>query len=64
MKVNYSDKLVTLVKDTRILSELGFKIPRALNAVAENAKKFYREGVKLKKVATFYNSMGNQMIEC
>lgn len=64
MKVNYSDKLVTLVKDIRILSELGFKIPRTLNAVADNAKKFYREGVKLKKVATFYNSMGNQMIEC
>lgn len=64
LKVNFSEKLLTLVKDVRILSEMGFKIPRGLAAITENAKKFYREGVKLKKVAVFYNSMGNQMIEC
>ena len=26
LRVNYSDKLVTLVKDARILAEMGFKI--------------------------------------
>mgnify|MGYP007006647363 CR=1 FL=1 len=26
LKVNYSDKLVTLVKDSRMLSEMGFKV--------------------------------------
>lgn len=32
--------------------------------MTENAKKFYKEGVTLKQVANFYNSMGTQMIDC
>lgn len=28
LKVNYSDRLVTLVKDARMMGELGFKIPK------------------------------------
>lgn len=64
LKVNYSDKLVTLVKDARILAEMGFKIHKDIIQVTENAKKFYKEGVTLKQVANFYNSMGTQMIEC
>ena len=64
LKVNYSDKLVTLVKDARMLGEMGFKIHRDILIVTENAKKFYKEGVVLKQVANFYNSMGTQMIEC
>jgi dynein heavy chain 2 len=48
LKVNYSEKLVTLVKDARILGEHGFKIPKPVNDVTENAKKFYKEGVTLK----------------
>ena len=58
LKVNYSDKLVTLVKDARILAEMGFKIHKDIIQVTENAKKFYKEGVTLKQVANFYNSMG------
>lgn len=58
LKVNYSDKLVTLVKDARMLGELGFKISKPINQVTDNAKKFYKEGVTLKQVANFYNSMG------
>ena len=30
LKVNYSDKLVTLVKDARMLGEMGFKIPKEI----------------------------------
>jgi len=62
--VNYSEKLVTLVKDARMLGEMGFKIHKDIITVTENAKKFYKEGVTLKQVANFYNSMGTQMIEC
>lgn len=62
--MNYSEKLVTLVKDARVLQEHGFKIPKAVLDVTENAKKFYKEGVTLKQVANFYNSMGTQMIDC
>ena len=58
LKVNYSEKLVTLVKDARVLGEHGFKIPKPVHDVTENAKKFYKEGVTLKQVANFYNSMG------
>ena len=64
LKVNYSDKLVTLVKDSRLLAEMGFKIHKDIHTVVENAKKYYKEGVTLKQVANFYNSMGTQMIEC
>jgi dynein heavy chain 2 len=58
LRVNYSDKLVTLVKDARILAEMGFKIDKEIINVTEKAKKFYKEGVTLKQVANFYNSMG------
>ena len=64
LKVNYSEKLVTLVKDARILGEHGFKIPKPVFDVTENAKKFYKEGITLKQVANFYNSMSTQMIDC
>jgi dynein heavy chain 2 len=64
LKVNYSEKLVTLVKDARVLGEHSFKIPKPIHDVTENAKKFYKEGVTLKQVANFYNSMGTQMIDC
>ena len=64
LKVNYSEKLVTLVKDARVLGEHGFRIPKPVYNVTENAKKFYKEGVTLKQVANFYNSMGAQVIDC
>lgn len=48
LKVNYSEKLVTLVKDARVLGEHGFKIPKAVHSITENAKKFYKEGLTLK----------------
>lgn len=48
LKVNYSEKLVTLVKDARILGEYGFKIPKPVFDVTENAKKFCKEGITLK----------------
>lgn len=48
LKVNYSDKLVTLVKDARMLGEMGFKINKDIINITENAKKFYKEGVSLK----------------
>jgi hypothetical protein len=50
LKVNYDDKLVTLVKDTRAMCEHGFakKINPNITKIAEQAKKFYKEGVGLK----------------
>ena len=55
LKVNYSERLVTLVKDYRALVEQGKgkKIDKKIEKVVENAKKFYKEGVTLKQIANF-----------
>ena len=64
LKVNYSEKLVTLVKDARAIGEHGFPKDSRITAIVDQAKKFYKEGVALKQIANFYNSMGTQMIKC
>jgi len=66
LKVNYSEKLVTLVKDARAVGEHGYKdqLHPDIVRIVEQAKKFYKEGVALKQVANFYNSMGTQVIQC
>ena len=48
LKVNYSDKLVTLVKDARAIGEHGFDINNLIVTIVDRAKKFYKEGVTLK----------------
>ena len=65
LKVKYSEKkLVTLLKDIRQLSELGFKIPKQLIQITESARKFYKEGVTLRQVANFFNNMSTQIMDC
>lgn len=65
LKVQYNEKkIVTLIKDVRQLTELGFKIPKQLNEIIENVRKFYREGVTLRQVANFFNNMSSQIMEC
>lgn len=77
--VNYSEFLVTLLRDVRQLTELSAQqqqqtlssskraadewVPPKVRKVAEEAEKFYRYGVALKKVANFYNNMENQIID-
>ena len=58
LKVNYSEKLVTLVKDARAIGEHGFPLDKKITAIVDQAKKFYKEGVTLKQIANFYNSRG------
>ncbi|KAK7489861.1 hypothetical protein BaRGS_00018883, partial [Batillaria attramentaria] len=62
MRVNYSERLVTLLREVRQLSALGFTIPSKIQNVAGTAQKFYRHGVILKQVAHFYNTIDQQMI--
>lgn len=50
MKVNYSERLVTLLREVRQLGSLGFSIPSKIQTVAATAQKFYRHGVILKQV--------------
>jgi hypothetical protein len=50
MVVNYSERLVTLLKDCRQLIEMGMSVSDKIRAAAADAEKFYRYGVMLKKV--------------
>ncbi|CAM9203957.1 unnamed protein product, partial [Ectocarpus fasciculatus] len=60
--VNYSERLVTLLREVRQLSELGHAIPSKISKVATEGETYYRYGVMLKKVANFYNNMASQVI--
>ncbi|CAM9178225.1 unnamed protein product, partial [Hapterophycus canaliculatus] len=60
--VNYSERLVTLLREVRQLSELGHSIPPKISKVATEGETYYRYGVMLKKVANFYNNMASQVI--
>ncbi|CAI2310079.1 unnamed protein product [Caenorhabditis sp. 36 PRJEB53466] len=62
LNVNYSDRLLRLLKEVRQLSSLGFNIPSKILACANNGEKYYRFGVILKQIAHFYNTIDQQMI--
>ncbi|OWF37256.1 Cytoplasmic dynein 2 heavy chain 1 [Mizuhopecten yessoensis] len=62
LRVNYGDRLVTLMREVRQLGSMGFVIPAKIMHVSNTAQKFYRHGVVLKQVAHFYNTIDQQMI--
>ncbi|XP_066286377.1 cytoplasmic dynein 2 heavy chain 1-like isoform X1 [Branchiostoma lanceolatum] len=62
LHVMYSEKLVTLLREVRQLSVLGFAVPAKIQHAAATAQKFYKYGVILKQVAHFYNTIDQQMI--
>ena len=55
LKVNYSDQLVTLLREVRQLSALGFVVPAKVQHTANTAQKFYRHGVILKQVGGIWS---------
>jgi dynein heavy chain 2 len=59
LKVKFSDRLISLLKEVRTLLEYGFKIPDHVKKIAIEGKKFIKEGTALKKVANFFNSMSS-----
>ncbi|KAI4889837.1 hypothetical protein NFI96_027314, partial [Prochilodus magdalenae] len=62
LKIHYSERLVSLLREVRQLSALGFNIPTKIHQAANTAEKFYRQAVILKQVAHFYNVIDQQMI--
>ena len=50
LRVNYGDKLVTLLREVRTLTSLGYPIPAKIQHTANVGQKFYRHGVILKQV--------------
>ena len=65
LRVNYSDKLVHLIKEVRQLCEIGFRkqIPKQIIEITEVGKKYYKEALTLKQIANFYNQMSDQIVE-
>ncbi|XP_041658498.1 cytoplasmic dynein 2 heavy chain 1 isoform X2 [Cheilinus undulatus] len=62
LKIQYSDRLVSLLREVRQLSALGFPIPAKIQQAANTADKFYRQAIVLKQVAHFYNTIDQQMV--
>ncbi|XP_073674385.1 cytoplasmic dynein 2 heavy chain 1-like [Garra rufa] len=62
LKIQYSDRLVSLLREVRQLSALGFTIPAKIQQASNTADKFYRQAIILKQVAHFYNTIDQQMI--
>mmetsp|Transcript_17017 Transcript_17017/g.54247 ORF Transcript_17017/g.54247 Transcript_17017/m.54247 type:complete len:3325 (+) Transcript_17017:156-10130(+) len=64
VKLHYNDELVTLLREVRQLTSLGFAVQRDILNEVETARKFYRHGLVLKQVANFYNDIATQMTPC
>ena len=47
--VNYGNRLVTLLREVRQLTALGFAIPAKIQHAANVGQKFYRHGGKMQK---------------
>lgn len=63
VQVNFSDRLVELIREVRQLSALGFSIPQDIQVLAQQGLKFYSKGVALMQVAGTYNNMDSEIIE-
>lgn len=50
LKVNYSDRLVTLQREVRQLAGVGYAIPPKIKLMSETAQKFYRHAIILHQV--------------
>ncbi len=57
LRVHYSDKLVTLLREVRQLAAFGFSIPSKIQHVSNSAQKFYKHGVILKQVNTYVHTI-------
>ena len=58
MIVNYSERLVSLLRDSRQLAELGLAVPDRVKKAAADAEKYYRFGIMLKKVGGVVSRAG------
>lgn len=48
--LHYDDRLVTLIREVRQLSGLGYAVPSKIQQTAETSRKFYKQAVILKQV--------------
>ena len=50
LHVHYDDKLVTLIREVRQLSGMGYAVPAKIQQTASTGRKFYKQAVILKQV--------------
>lgn len=62
LQVNYGDRLVTLMREVRQLSGMGFAVPAKIQHVCNTAQKFYRHGVVLKQVRIQFFEWGRGIV--
>lgn len=65
LKIHYSDRLSSLLREERQLAALGFTIPAVIQQAANTAGKFYRQAIVLKQVRVsieFINSFIDSFI--
>uniref|UniRef100_A0A914XX81 Cytoplasmic dynein 2 heavy chain 1 n=1 Tax=Panagrolaimus superbus TaxID=310955 RepID=A0A914XX81_9BILA len=64
LRVNYSDRLVRLLREVRQIQSLGYVVPAKIQQCVQTGEQFYRHGIMLKQVAHFYNTIEEQMLPC
>lgn len=62
LTVNYSERLVTLLREARSLSALGYALPSKVERAAAQAERYYEHALVLQQVAHFYNSVTHEML--
>ncbi|XP_068122972.1 cytoplasmic dynein 2 heavy chain 1 isoform X2 [Hyperolius riggenbachi] len=63
LRIHYSDRLVSLLREVRQLSALGLAVPAKIQQASKTAQQFYKQAMILKQVAHFYNTIDQQMIQ-
>lgn len=65
LTVNYSEKLVLLIREIRQLTELGYRkeVPQEVIEACELGRKYFKEALALKKIANFYNNMSDEIMD-
>ena len=64
VQVNFSESLITLLREVRQLTQLGFAVPTAVCSAAQDAEQYYQYAVVLKKIANFFNAFDAEIIPC
>ena len=59
LHVSYSDRLVTLVREVRMLLQRGFAVPAKIQHVAQVAEKFKLHANILKQVRLSYSTVSS-----
>ncbi|CAD5120552.1 DgyrCDS9119 [Dimorphilus gyrociliatus] len=64
LKVNFGDRLVTLLREVKTLGNFGYVIPSKIQTMATTGDKYYKQAIILKQIAHFYNTIDDQMLKC